>query len=72
LGIRAGTSTTVSAVNSYSTSDFIITTAAAQIPGLVSYPNTAASLFEDPDNGNFKIKDASFAGKNSAGDPRWR
>ena len=72
LGIRAGAATTISVADSYSTSDFIISTAAAQIPGLLSYPNTASALFTDPDNGNFKIKDASFAGKNTAGDPRWR
>ena len=33
------------------------------------YSKTSADLFEDPDNGNFKIKDALF--KNRAGDPQW-
>ncbi|MCS3025145.1 DUF5123 domain-containing protein [Bacteroides xylanisolvens] len=33
------------------------------------YSKTSAELFEDPENGNFKIKDALF--KNRAGDPQW-
>ena len=33
------------------------------------YSKTSAELFEDPENSNFKIKDALF--KNRAGDPQW-
>jgi hypothetical protein len=42
------------------------------ITGANSYSGKAADLFTDPANGNFKIKDNSFAGKSTAGDPRWR
>ena len=36
------------------------------------YDKTAANLFQDAANGNFKIKDPSFGGAETAGDPRWR
>jgi len=69
-GIRTGTSTAVSSTNTYYTSDFVNTT--SPIPGLSAYSGVASGLFTDPDNGNFKIKDANFIGKGSSGDPRWR
>lgn len=69
-GIRAGTSTAVNGSNSYYTTDFVNTT--NPIPNLSSYSGTAAALFTDPNNGNFKILDANFIGKGSSGDPRWR
>jgi hypothetical protein len=56
--------------NCYSTSDFIITRGA--FAGLISYAKSSTDLFTDPTNGNFKIKDQSFEGISSAGDPRWR
>ena len=40
--------------------------------GLASYGGNAADLFAAPDAGDFTIKDADFAGRSSAGDPRWR
>jgi hypothetical protein len=69
-GIRVGTSTAVNVSNSYYTSDFVNTT--SPIPSLSSYSGTAAALFTDPNNGNFKILDSNFIGKGSSGDPRWR
>jgi len=42
------------------------------IPGTTLYEGTAADLFVDPAAGNFRIKDASFPGATTAGDPRWR
>ena len=69
-GIRAGTLTAVNGSNSYYTTDFVNTT--SPIPGLSSYSGTAAALFTDPNNGNFKILDNNFIGKGSSGDPRWR
>ena len=69
-GIQAGSSTTVSVTNSYQTSDFIINTT-YPISGTIPYSGTAANLYIDPDNGNFKIKDNNFAGKGNSGDPRW-
>lgn len=56
--------------NTYMTSDCVFS--ANPITGATSYPGTAANLFTDPANGDFTIKDNSFAGKNTAGDPRWR
>ena len=37
----------------------------------IEYSKSAANLFQDPDNYDFTIIDSSFAGKTSAGDPRW-
>jgi len=70
-GIRAGGATTISISNSYQTSDFVSTNAAYQMAGLLPYPGTSSNLFTNPDNGNFKIKDNTFAGKGNSGDPRW-
>lgn len=70
-GIRVGGATTVSVSNSYQTSDFISTNATYQISGLLPYAGTSLNLFTAPDNGNFKIKDNSFPGRNNSGDPRW-
>jgi hypothetical protein len=56
--------------NTYTTSDCVFS--ANPITGANSYPGTADNLFKDPGNGDFTIKDNSFAGKNTAGDPRWR
>lgn len=39
--------------------------------GSTAYPGTATDLFQDPENGDFHIKDTSFAGMNQAGDSRW-
>jgi hypothetical protein len=36
------------------------------------YNGKVTDLFADPAKGNFAIKDSEFAGKNTAGDPRWR
>lgn len=42
-------------------------------PGIANhYTNTAANLFVDIVNLNFSIKDGSFQGRSTAGDPRWR
>jgi hypothetical protein len=38
----------------------------------VEYVGTSDALFTNPATGDFTIKDADFAGKNTAGDPRWR
>jgi len=67
-GVRS--SKTASVNNSYKTSDWI--TAGNIIPSLTEYSGTSVDLFTDPTNGNFKIKDGSFAGAKDSGDPRWR
>ena len=56
--------------NSYMTSDCVFS--ANPFTGVTSYAGTAAGLFTGPATGDFTIKDGSFAGKSSAGDPRWR
>jgi hypothetical protein len=71
-GYRAGANTSVDVQNSYSTSDFISTVAANQLPGLTAYTKTAVEVFTTPAKGIFTFKDKSFPGKSTAGDPRWR
>lgn len=56
--------------NVYQTNDWITATA-TEIEGTTKYSKGAADLFVDPANGVFNIKDNSFAGKGTAGDPRW-
>ncbi len=70
LGFRAGTSTNLTLANTYSTSDF--TFSGSPLSGTLPYSASSTSLFTAPDVGNFLIKDAGFAGKSTAGDPRWR
>ena len=53
----------------YQTDSWVLTT---NVPNTTPYTGTAADLFVDPDNGDFHIKDGSFAGAATAGDPRWR
>jgi hypothetical protein len=38
---------------------------------MTSYSGASATLWTDPVNGDFKLKDTSFAGKGVAGDLRW-
>jgi len=56
--------------NTYTTSDDVFTS--NPIQGASSYSGASTDLFADPANGDFTIKDASFAGASTAGDPRWR
>src|SRR6185437_7829936 len=56
--------------NCYITSDCVFI--ANPLTGATAYAGTAADLFTAPANGDFTIKDNSFAGKSTAGDPRWR
>jgi hypothetical protein len=51
----------------YTTSDW-----ALALTGATAYSGAASDLFTNPASGDFSIKDASFAGKATAGDPRWR
>lgn len=67
-GIRyTGTNLVVN--GSYVTSD---ATFVGNTFGATGYNGTSTQLFESPANGNFKIIDNAFAGKATAGDPRWR
>lgn len=67
-GIRSATAPSVA--NNYKTSDAVIS--ANPFPGIIDYSGTSSGLFTAPGTKNFKIKDDAFAGKSSAGDPRWR
>lgn len=59
-----------SATNSYKTSDYIVVL--DPLSGFTNYSGSSADLFQDPDNGDFRIKDNGFSGRLTAGDPRWR
>jgi len=67
-GIRSATAPTVA--NNYLTSD--VTFAGNAIPSTTLYAGASTALYTDPAAKNFKIKDDSFTGKATAGDPRWR
>jgi hypothetical protein len=69
-GLRVNTTTAITSTNNYKTADYV--TAGNDFPGLIAYSGTSFDLWVDPANGNFRFKDASFAGRNTAGDPRWR
>ena len=69
-GYRAGSNTSVDVNNTFVTADQVFTS--NPFPGVTAYSKTSFDLFETPKAGNFKIKDTSFAGKATAGDPRWR
>lgn len=69
-GIRAGSTTLIESSGTYVTSDYEATSNA--IPGVIVHSGSSFSLFQDPRNGNFRITDNAFAGRNTAGDPRWR
>lgn len=43
-----------------------------ELPGLSVYSGTSANLFRSPGTDDFTIIDTRFAGKSTAGDPRWR
>lgn len=68
-GIRPGGGS-VDASGNYGTSDFLGTN--DPIPNIVLFAKPSTDLFTDPAVGNFKIKDNTFPGRNTAGDPRWR
>lgn len=69
-GIRSTTTPPV-VTNSYKASD-VNFSAGNPITGILDYTQTGTDLFTDPANNNFLIKDNSFAGKSTSGDPRWR
>ncbi|MCG2613812.1 DUF5123 domain-containing protein [Terrimonas sp. NA20] len=69
-GVRASATTTISSSNVYATSDYV--NASNPLPTVIAYAGLSTALWLDPLNGDFKIKDNTFAGATSAGDPRWR
>ncbi|MGV3510328.1 MAG: DUF5123 domain-containing protein [Sphingobacteriaceae bacterium] len=69
-GVNVGSNTPIDVSGTYVTSDYL--TSANAFPSLLSYSGTSAQLFVDPENGDFSIRDLTFAGKATSGDPRWR
>ena len=67
-GVRAGNAPATT--NNFQVANAII--AANPIPGITAYAGNNTDLFTNPAAGNFLIKDATFAGKSTSGDPRWR
>ncbi|MDR2148705.1 MAG: Ig-like domain-containing protein [Tannerella sp.] len=76
-GIRMSTASILIGEGNHATTDWLVTTAPeaspmiVDVPGTTPYSGNAEALFTDPANGNFTIKDGSFAGNGKAGDPRW-
>lgn len=71
-GYRIGANSIIDVANTYTTSDFLSTNATGQLPNVVPYSRPSTEIWEDPNNGNFKIIDNLFPGRNTSGDPRWR
>ena len=67
-GIRSAGTVTVE--NSYATSDWQL--GSPSISGLISYSGASSALFTSPTTGDFSFLDKTFAGTETAGDPRWR
>jgi hypothetical protein len=68
-GIRGAS---VVVTNSYTLSDFVSKKEQFQISGVTPYSGSSTSVFMNPAAGDFRIKDNSFPGRTTAGDPRWR
>lgn len=62
---------TVTVTGCYRTNDHYTIVASDFQSGVAEYPNVSATLWTDPENGDFTIKDESFTGRTTAGDPRW-
>ncbi len=67
--LRVAAGSTVDGSNNYSTADWTVTDL---IPGLTTYAGGCNDLWVAPATGDFHFKDSSFAGKSTAGDPKWR
>jgi hypothetical protein len=70
-GFRAANIPMLDSNGNFKTSD-MTWTVGTEIPSVSDYSGSSADLFTNPSTGNFKIKDNSFAGAATAGDPRWR
>jgi hypothetical protein len=69
-GFRASATTQINVGNNYRTADHV--SGGNDIPSIITSNRTSTQLWADPRNGNFTIADATFPGRSSAGDPRWR
>lgn len=68
--IKVGAATSVGIINSFKTTDH--ETGGSEFKTLTSANRKSTELWLAPYNGIFAIADQTFAGRNSAGDPRWR
>lgn len=68
-GVRSGTAPSLG-TNTYKTSDASF--AGNPFSGIIDYAKASTDLFTDPVNGNFLFKDATYSGRSTTGDPRWR
>ena len=68
--IRVGVSTTINSSNNYITSDH--TVVANPLTPVINYTGSSFALWINPLGGNFRFADNTFAGMNTAGDPRWK
>ena len=69
-GVRVGPNSSVIALDSYFTSDYLVIS--HDIPGLMPFDGTAIELFRNPAKGDFTIISNLFPGRTTSGDPRWR
>jgi hypothetical protein len=70
LGVR-NSAMTLSVTGSYYTTDFA-TTATTLSSLCTAYSGASTALWTAPLSGTFTFLDAAFAGKSTAGDPRWK
>ncbi len=71
-GYRLGNNSVMDVSSVYATSDFLSTNATGPLPNIIQYTRSSTDIWQGPLNGNFKIIDNLFPGRNTSGDPRWR
>jgi hypothetical protein len=69
-GIRIASASVTVPSSSFITADYIV--ANNPIGGVTTYAGLSTDLFQNTATGDFNFKDTNFAGKSTAGDPRWR
>jgi len=57
--------------DSYKTNDYNVDMDKYPLSGILDYSKSSEDLFENPKEGNFKIKDSTIGGESKPGDPRW-
>ena len=70
---QVGAGSTVTGLNNYRTSDFVLGTAnQITTDPIILYSGTSEDLFANPAEGDLNFWDPDFAGLATAGDPRWK
>ena len=75
-GVRKSASTNLSVTGSFYTTDYVddpitVVTSYSIKPQMAAFAGASTALWNDPVNGDFKLKASAFAGKGIAGDLRW-